>query len=66
MLSHELKYLSTIHKVGYFVISLPDMDDIILQDIVYNGIELEILSPDMIEYEHTSDQLDKIKYLVDV
>ena len=50
----------------YHSINLTDMDDIILQDIVYNGIELEILSPDMIEYEHTSDQLDEIKYLVDV
>ena len=42
------------------------MDDIVLPDIVYDGIDLEILSPDMIEHEQTCDQLDEIKYLVDV
>ena len=33
---------------------------------MYDGIDLEILSPDMIEHELTCDQLDEIKYLVDV
>ena len=40
------------------------MDDIVLPDIVNDGIDLEILSPDMIEHEQTCDQLDEIKYLV--
>ena len=30
---------------------MTDMDDIVLPDIVYDGIDLEILSPDMIEHE---------------
>jgi hypothetical protein len=42
------------------------MDDIVLPDIVYYGIDVEILSPDVIEHEQTCDQLDEIKYLVDV
>ena len=36
---------------------MTDMDDIVLPDIVYDGIDLEILSPDMIEHEQTCDQL---------
>jgi hypothetical protein len=45
---------------------MTDMDDIVLPDIVHDGIDLEILSPDMIEHEKTCDQLKQIKYLVDV
>jgi hypothetical protein len=30
---------------------MTDIDDIVLPDIVYDGIELKILSPDMIEHE---------------
>ena len=43
---------------------MTDMDDIVLPDIVYDGIDLEILSPDMIEHEKTCDQLKQIKYVV--
>jgi len=45
---------------------MADMDNIVLPDLVYDGIDIEILSPDMIEHEQTCDQLDEIKYLVDV
>ena len=45
---------------------MTDMDDIVLPDIVYDGIDLEILSPDMIEHEQTCDQLDEIKYDLEI
>ena len=33
---------------------MTDMDDIVLPDIVYDGIDLEILSPDMISWMKSS------------